>query len=99
MGSAPPGNITKVDLVGAIQRRLSTKTVHVDPALPLATKLVQELQDYRVRITERGNDRYGSVTEAAHDDLVIAFGLALYAARRRPTDTARVIEIREPATV
>lgn len=94
-----PGNIAKVDLVGAIQRRLQTKAIHVDPSLPLATKLVQELADYRVRITERGNDRYGSVTEAAHDDLVIAFGLALLAARRRPTDTARVIEIREPAAV
>lgn len=94
-----PGNIAKVDLVGAIQRRLSTKTVHVDPALPLATKLVQELEDYRVRITERGNDRYGSVTESAHDDLVIAFGLALLAQRRRPTDTARVIDVRQPTTV
>lgn len=93
------GNIAKVDLVGAIQRRMQTKAIHVDPALPLATKLAQELQDYRVRITERGHDRYGSVTEAAHDDLVIAFGLALLAARRRPTDTARVIEVREPAAV
>ncbi|HEV2070574.1 MAG TPA: hypothetical protein VGR26_12340 [Acidimicrobiales bacterium] len=93
-----PGNIAKVDLVGAIQRRLSTKAVHYG-GLPLSTKLHQELADYRVRITERGNDRYGSVTESAHDDLVIAFGLALLAARRRPTDTARVIEIRQPATV
>lgn len=92
-------SISKVDLTGAIKRLTSTGALVIDPPdQPNAAKLIQELQDFEVRITERGHDRYGSATESAHDDLVIALGLAILGVtvggRRKPSQSNdRIIEV------
>lgn len=70
-------SVTKADLVAGIVRAMQQRRLHVDATLPGADKLLQELRDFRVRVTERGRDTYGAVTEAAHDDLVIALALAI----------------------
>lgn len=89
-GQSSDWTIAKVDLTGAIKRLTSTGSLVIDPPdQPGADKLIQELQDFQVRINERGHDRYGSATESAHDDLVIALGLAILGCtqdfRRQPS--------------
>ncbi len=85
-------SISKTDLTGHIKRHTSAGTLVIDPPdQPNAAKLIQELQDFEVRITERGHDRYGAATESAHDDLVIALGLAIFGCtmdgRRKPSQS------------
>src|SRR5260221_2925354 len=41
-----------------------------------AEAMMQELKDYRIKVTEDANDKYGAFAVAAHDDLVTAVGLA-----------------------
>jgi hypothetical protein len=41
-----------------------------------AAAMMQELKDYRIKVDEDANDRYGAFTTGAHDDLVTALGLA-----------------------
>ncbi len=92
-------SISKVDLTGAIKRQTSSGALVIDPPdQPNAAKLIQELQDFEVRINQRGHDRYGSATESAHDDLVIALGLGIMAVtvngRRKPSQSNdRIIEV------
>jgi hypothetical protein len=88
-------SVTKADLVAGIVRALQQRRLHVDPALPGADKLIQELRDFRVRITDRGRDTFGAVTESAHDDLVVALGLAILPWNRwrgQVVDGSRVVK-------
>ncbi len=41
-----------------------------------AEAMMQELKDYRIKVTEDSNDKYGAFAVGAHDDLVTAVGLA-----------------------
>src|SRR5260221_13924266 len=43
---------------------------------PEAEAMMQELKDYRIKVTEDANDKYGAFAVGAHDDLVTAVGLA-----------------------
>lgn len=74
-------HITKADLVSLVMRPIEEGRLHVDPDLPGAPKLAQELRDYRVT-AGRTTDSYGAATESAHDDLVIALALALVPSTR-----------------
>lgn len=71
-------SVAKVDLVGQLQRVLQERRLHVPENLPGASKLRQELTDYTAKITAAGRDSFEAATEAAHDDHVIAVGLALH---------------------
>ncbi len=78
-GAEADGNhVPKTDLVAALQRLLQEGRLHVDPALPLADKLRQELADFRIRISDAGRASFGAVRESAHDDLTIALMLAVF---------------------
>lgn len=70
-------NVAKVDLVGALQRILQEHRLHVPEALPGADKLRQELTDFTAKISAAGRDAFEAATEAAHDDHVVAVGLAV----------------------
>lgn len=69
--------IPKHDLVAALERVVQERRLHVDPALPLAAKLRQELADFRVAMSATGRATFGARREADHDDLVNALMLAL----------------------
>jgi hypothetical protein len=48
-------------------------------SLPEAVTLTRELESFQVKITESAHDTYGAWREGAHDDLVLAVALALWA--------------------
>lgn len=71
-------HVPKVDLVGNLQRLMQERRLAVDPNLPGASKLYQELTDFSAKISAAGRDRFEAATESAHDDHVIALALATH---------------------
>lgn len=68
---------TKYEVTTCLDRLVDEKRIRV-PDVPGAEKLRQEMRDFHYRYTAAGNVTTGSVTAAAHDDLVIATALAVY---------------------
>jgi len=73
--------LSKVDLVSRLQAALHTGELAIEESLPLAATLARELADYRLNFTAAGNAQFNA-RSGAHDDLLIATGLALYGAQR-----------------
>lgn len=92
-------SISKVDLVSNVTRALTERRLHVDPDLPGAHKLAQELRDFVVT-PGRSSDTYGAATESRHDDLVVALAMALVPNRkyRFGTEPGGATELRVPST-
>ena len=70
--------VPKRDLVSTVNVLLQTKRLRFAAALPEAAILRQELQQFKVRITQTAHDTYGVWREGAHDDLVLAVALACW---------------------
>lgn len=97
---ATGNNLPKQNLVSLVIRALEEMRLHVDPDLPGAPKLAQELRDFRVT-AGRTNDVYGNEKDSQHDDLVVALALALIPAHRyrlggEPPDA---VELSTPADI
>jgi hypothetical protein len=73
-------HVPKKDLVAVVKAALQKQRLVVPATLPLAQVLVRELQTFTVQITDAGNETFGAENERAHDDLVLAVSLALWAA-------------------
>jgi hypothetical protein len=71
-------HVPKKDLVGVLQVLLQTRRFQVVPTLPEAATLLQELQNFRVKVTAAGNDAYAAWRENLHDDLVLAVAIAAW---------------------
>lgn len=71
-------HVPKPTLVGALQVVLQTRRFKVARNIPEAATLVKELQNFRYKITDAGNDTYGAWREGQHDDLVLAASLAAW---------------------
>lgn len=69
--------VPKRDLVGVLQVLLQNRRLRVATALPDAARLLEEMEQFRVQITERGRDTYAAAV-GAHDDLVVALALACW---------------------
>ena len=70
--------VPKRDLVGALAVLLQTKRLKIARELKHAERLVEELQDFRVKFSAAGNDTYGAWRETLHDDLVLALAVAVW---------------------
>jgi hypothetical protein len=82
--------VPKRDLVGAVQAPLQDKRLKFAEGLPLIPTLVQEMLNFKVKITDNAHDSYGSWREGVHDDLILSVMLASWAAqsankRKQPT--------------
>jgi hypothetical protein len=77
-------HVPKKDLVAVVQAALQKQRLHVPARVPLAQILVRELETFTVRITDAGNETFGAANDRAHDDLVLAVSLALWAAEHLP---------------
>ncbi|MGH8542119.1 MAG: hypothetical protein ACREX3_00395 [Gammaproteobacteria bacterium] len=69
--------VPKRDLVGISQVLLQRRRLRIAKALPEAARLLEEMEQFRVEITERGRDTYAAAA-GAHDDLVLAVALACW---------------------
>jgi hypothetical protein len=75
-------NVPKRDLASTLAVLLQSARLHVAPALPDAAVLMQELLNFKVKITAAAHDTYGAWREGQHDDLVLAAALAVWWSER-----------------
>lgn len=81
-GEAGDWRVPKRDLAAVVQIALQDGRLKFANALPLTETLVQELQNFRVKISLSGHDSYGAGADwrdGNHDDLVLATALAVWA--------------------
>ncbi|MBI2401437.1 MAG: hypothetical protein HYV20_01590 [Gemmatimonadetes bacterium] len=69
--------VPKRDLVGILQVLLQNRRLRIAKALPEAGRLLEEMEQFRVQITERGRDTYAAAA-GTHDDLVVALALVCW---------------------
>jgi hypothetical protein len=70
--------LPKRDLVASLIVAIEDGSLHIAPALPEAAQLRKELVGFRQKVTGKGNASYEAMSEAVHDDLVNALGLAVW---------------------
>jgi hypothetical protein len=71
-------HVAKVLLTGSVQKVLQSGRLRIGATLPHAKTLQKELRDFRVKISKAANETYES-REGAHDDIVLALAIALFA--------------------
>jgi hypothetical protein len=80
-------HVPKRELVTATALALESGRLRIPTALPLAGTLVEELANFKVKISAGGHDSYGAGAdwrEGNHDDLVLALALACWYRDRKP---------------
>jgi hypothetical protein len=87
--------VPKKDLISRPQVLLQegNRRLKIAPSLPEAGTLVEELLNYRYKITEAGNDAYGTWREGQHDDLVLALCLAVWVAEGRSAPVTPMLQM------
>lgn len=81
--------VPKRDLITTTQLLLQNERLRIAPDSIDAEALIQELVNYRVTITDAGNDTYSPWRERDHDDLVLALAIAAWTAENHPYRPAR----------
>lgn len=84
--------VSKMDLVSRLQAALHTGELAIEQSLPDATVLARELADYKLNFTAAGNTQFNA-RSGAHDDLLIATGLALYGCQTGNDATVRPLRL------
>lgn len=75
-------HVPKRELVGTAQVVLSTGKLIFSGHFTLKEVLIQELQNFQVKISDSGFDSY-EARSGLHDDLVLSLSMALWMGRRR----------------
>lgn len=70
--------VPKRDLITRAQVLLQNRRLKVVPTLAEAATLIQELTNFRYKISPSGHDSYEAWREGDHDDLVLALALAVW---------------------
>jgi hypothetical protein len=74
--------VPKRDLVTNLQVLFQAGRLRVAEGLPEARTLINELLNFRVKITANAHDTYEAWREGTHDDLVLAVALACWYGER-----------------
>ncbi len=77
-GDAGILHVPKKELIGTLQVLLQTRRLQVARTLPEAAVLVQELENFRTKVTTEKNETLESWREGQHDDLVLAVAMAAW---------------------
>src|SRR6476646_9024318 len=64
---------------------LQGRRLTVAKSLPYAAALVEELQNFQVKVTEAANETFGALGDGYHDDLVLAIMIAAWSGENAPT--------------
>jgi hypothetical protein len=70
--------VPKTIIVSTLQILFQTQRLKISRALDLRPKLLEELANFKMRITKDRNDTYEAWRESIHDDIVIAVALAAW---------------------
>ena len=70
--------VPKRDLIAAVQVAMEAKRLKINPDLPFATVLTDELAKFRKKTTKTGHDSYESWRDDDHDDAVLSVSLAVW---------------------
>ena len=76
-------NVPKKELVSNLVIVFQADRLKIARALPEAPVLVEELQNFKLKITTAGNDTYEAWRESDHDDLVLAAAMAAWYGEKR----------------
>ena len=71
-------HVPKKELVGTLQVLLQTRRLQVSRSLPDAAVLVQELENFRAKVTAAKKETLESWREGRHDDLILAVAMAAW---------------------
>ena len=71
-------NVPKKELVSNLAILFQSGKLKISRKLPDAPVLVDELQNFKMKITIAGNDTYEKWRESDHDDLVLAAAIACW---------------------
>jgi hypothetical protein len=74
--------VPKKELVSALQVVLQTRRIRIASSLPDADVRVREMEHFKVKITNAGNETWEAWRSGVHDDLVLAVALATWVAER-----------------
>ena len=77
-GDAGVLHVPKRELVGTLQVLLQTRRLRVARTLPDAVVLVQELENFRAKVTTAKKETLESWREGRHDDLILAVAVAAW---------------------
>ena len=69
--------VPKSDLASTAQALLQTDRLQFSARVPLTGLLMEELKDFRVKVSDSGHTRFEH-REGAHDDLVLALAMAAW---------------------
>ena len=81
--------VPKRDLVSTLLVALQSNRLRIAKALPMAPVLLEELLNFKAKISVSGHDSYEAWRESVHDDLVLATAIACWAAERAVTESYR----------
>ncbi len=76
-------NVPKRELVSNLAIQFQADRLKISRALPEAAQLIEELQNFKMKITLAGNDTYEAWRESDHDDLVLAAAMAAWYGEKR----------------
>jgi len=71
-------HIAKSALVCRLQVLLQDRRLKFSKHHPLAEAMIDELLNFEIKVSQGGQDTYGAFKTGAHDDLVVALGLACW---------------------
>ena len=78
--------VPKRDLVSTLLVALQSNRLRIAKALPMAPVLLEELLNFKAKISVSGHDSYEALRESIHDDLVLATAIACWSAERAVTE-------------
>jgi hypothetical protein len=83
--------IPKIELVSTLQVLLQARRIKVSLDLPQAQTLIEELQNFQVKVTDADKEDALSWRERPHDDLVLAVAIAAWQGERGREVNMRVL--------
>jgi hypothetical protein len=83
--------VPKADLATNVQALLEPRRLTIAKDLDLAGQLVQEMKNFRVKISDSGHARFEHATESKTDDILLSLACALWFAERSPAASMVIV--------
>jgi len=71
-------HVPKRDLASSLQVAFASRRLKIAQGLPLAQVFMTEMQNFKVKISQSGNDTYEAWREKDHDDLVLSVAMGVW---------------------